>query len=205
MSNSVPFIQVPFRFGPGALVRIIEVLLSQDGIEHRIATEFGAHSYVDYLAVDPNIQATGVGTALLEFSHQHQPESWQVTPTVLNTYARRARKFYRAAGFLELGWQLNGAPVWWYVRPPAKAQSASVFEGDAIHIRLRLSTGDAMQVGPSRCTEWWKLTGACVILMHLLASIVLVLVLGQSLASLSVCMPRWPRWHRQGSSKSHSR
>ena len=112
------FAELPLRFGGIAmLARTLRLLLRQEKMLKGITTRLGKPFYYqDYLATAPRFQGQRIGARVLERQFEALiPDFGTAFPVVLNTYAVAARRFYRREGFAEMGYHLNGAPVWWYV------------------------------------------------------------------------------------------
>lgn len=161
--------EAPFRFGPMATIKILNVMLVQEDMQKKLAQSFGPHWYEEYICVDADIQSKGLGAGVLEFQASHMCGGDQ--KIILNTYALRARSFYRRNGFQEIGWHLNPMPVWWYVRG-ANLSDAAVIE---VARKLGLSSEEPPSESKNTLTQTAGnacLAGILVLLMPLIAVIV---------------------------------
>lgn len=105
----------PFRFGVGALVRLMRLGARLDASHARLMTE--KHRYIYVLGVDPKNQGKGLGKALL------RPKLEEADELGLRCYLETLRpenvKLYRGLGF-EVAEDEPGPPgprVWSMVRP----------------------------------------------------------------------------------------
>lgn len=82
------------------------------------------HHHLAFLAVHPDRQGTGLGTALL--SHHHRNLDAMGLPAYVEASSPGSRALYARHGYRELGEPFKiptGAPFWPMWRPPAGAQA----------------------------------------------------------------------------------
>jgi len=91
---------LPFAFAHGreAVARLFWLKRSYDALEARAARD-APHFYVHMMAVVPDQQGRGHGTALLERALARETAAAPGVPTVLTTHLPRNVIFYRRAGF----------------------------------------------------------------------------------------------------------
>ena len=148
-------------------MRILKTLHTEEQSRRALAHRYGQGSagsvwFQDYLAASPKAQSQGLGTQLIQFQKE---TIWNNSecPIVLQTYAPRARAFYRRNKFEEIGWGTNGTPEWWYVLN----QGQSITKGNDARA-LGLNSVDLEPQAQSTCVALDGMVGMVLVILVVL-------------------------------------
>ena len=109
------FSDVLDAFGPAASARMLD-MTSRIEREHTARTT-GPHLRLDFFGVDPSLQGTGIGSALLDYGHRRADE--EGLSCYLETFTEWNVGYYRRRGYALTGTYevADGVPVYVMERP----------------------------------------------------------------------------------------
>ena len=109
------FGEVLEQWGPEATGRLIAMVTELDAQHDRLTD--GGHLRLEFFGVEPGVQGTGIGTALIE--HGHRRADAAGLPCYLDTFTQKnvryyERRGYRAVAEFPIG---DGVPAYGLIRP----------------------------------------------------------------------------------------
>ena len=108
--------------GPDASGRLL-AMIGELERQHELLTE-GPHLRLEFFGVEPTLQGSGIGTALIEYGHRRADELGLAC--YLETFTEPNVRYYERRGYKVVGEYTvgDGVPVYGMIRPAVSARAA---------------------------------------------------------------------------------